>query len=51
MKNSIVVVAWLALASPAAAADAAEGPFRFRDVAAEMGVADATRGMMAHAAP
>lgn len=29
---------------------AADGPFAFRDVAAERGIADATRGMMAHAA-
>ncbi len=31
-------------------ASASEGPFVFRDVAAEMGISDATRGMMAHAA-
>jgi sugar lactone lactonase YvrE len=39
---------WLAGLSVTAFAD--EGPFLFRDVAAELGIADATRGMMAHAA-
>ena len=41
------LVGWTCLI---ASSNAAEGPFVFRDVASELGIAQAARGMMAHAA-